>query len=431
MMLPPLFLVAKEIAQRAKCIATPIGDDGKGDTFYCYDGGVFKPCGFPVAFDKAFELLGDGISLKDIDAALKLLPVAAAVRSEEVNKNARELINVRNGMLNWRTGELLSHDPQYLSINQIPVAWDPNAKSEMLDEFLNAVLPPDALKTVEEFIGYLLIPDTSLAKCLVLVGDVENGKHTFLMLVEALLGKGNIGFFPLHALVEERLAVGELFGMLANVYDGGEPRDLKDTGLFKRIVTGDLIKVERRYRAPIAFRPYARLVFATDQRPRGAYRSPAFLDHQILVVFKNRLLNYAKVLADPPVVLPALLVRAVNGLRRLMERGRFELPKSSYEALGEDSREYNSGHDFVSEFCEYDSDGEISKSELYRRYQTWCKVECRRALSAREFNRTVQQAMGAKEVRRDNVRFWAGVRWKKNGEPPRAGIDGEVSVAAS
>jgi putative DNA primase/helicase len=437
-MRPSPLSIARALAQNTQYLATPISDDGRGVNLYRYADGVFSSDGLSYARCVAFDLFGASVSLSRIEAALKLLPEIAAVHSDEVNKDARELVNVQNGMLRWSTGELLQHDPKYRSINQIPVPWDPNAKSEKLDEFLNAVIPPDALQTIEEFVGYSLIPDTSLAKCLVLVGDGGNGKSAFLTLVEALLGRENVSNLPIYALVEERSSAALLFGKLANIYDILESRGLKHAGRFERIVAGDPIRAEKKYHAPFAFRPYAKHIFTANEKPREAGLSRAFLDRLILVEFKNRIrgtsaevLDYGRVLAETPGVLPALLVRAVNGLRRLKARGAFELPKSSLDALDDYQRECDSGIDFVREHCERAEAGRIAKASLYEIYKRWCEAEGRKTQSAREFNRAVQQAMGTKEVRRDGIRVWEGIRWKNNGEPPRAGIDGGVSVAAS
>jgi putative DNA primase/helicase len=437
-MRPTPFSIARALAQNTQYVATPIGDDGRGVTLYRYVDGVFSSDGLSYARSEAFDLFGASVSLNRIDAALKLLPEIAAVPSEEVNKDACELINVGNGMLRWSTGELFSHDPKYRSINRIPVLWDPNAKSEKLDEFLNAVIPPDALQTIEEFIGYSLIPDVSLAKCLVLVGDGGNGKSTFLTLVEALLGRENVSNLPIYAIIDERFSSSLLFGKLANIYDSLESRGLKNAGRFERIVAGDPIRAERKYFSPFTFRPYAKHIFTTNEMPREVRLSRVFLDRLILVEFENRfrgtaaeVLDYGRVLAETPGVLPALLVRAVRGLQRLKARGAFEIPKSSLDALDNYQRECDSGIDFVREYCERAEAGRIAKASLYETYKRWCEAEGRKTQSAREFNRVVQQALGVKEVRRDGIRVWAGVRWKGDGEPPRAGIDGGVSVAAS
>jgi P4 family phage/plasmid primase-like protien len=421
--------LADHLMMLDKYLATPTTEDGRGVNLFRYEGGVYRPGGF-YARRVIRNILGDESEEKKIQDVIDSLLESAKCPYEDVNKNACELINVANGMLNWRTGELLPHDPKYLSLSQIPVPWEPEARSAKLDEFLNSVLPPDALQTAEEFIGYLLIPSTEFAKALVLVGEGGNGKSTFLRLVSALLGKKNISNCSLHSLSENRFTAVRLFGKLANFYDEIETRALEETSFFKQIVTGDAIQAEEKFHPQFTFEPYARLVFATNKMPRSTDQAHGFFERLIFLVFahkfrhtKGEIRNYGKVLAGTPGVLPALLVRAVAGLRRLMERGGFDIPESATGALEEYKRECNSGYDFVREFCIPYETGWIAKASLYEYYKRWCEVEGRKALSAREFNRVIQQALGAKEERRNNARGWSGVTWKDNGAPPRIGLD--------
>ncbi len=43
------------------------------------------------------------------------------------DRSGTSLVNVANGMLDPLTGELVPHDPKYLSVVQLPVAWDPDS----------------------------------------------------------------------------------------------------------------------------------------------------------------------------------------------------------------------------------------------------------------------------------------------------------------
>jgi P4 family phage/plasmid primase-like protien len=418
------------LMQKERYLSTPIGQDGKGITLYRYSNGVYQSDGFDFARRQIMRILGMDARKSRIEETVELLNERAKRSYTDVNRHAHELINVQNGMLRWRTGELLPHDPQYLSLIQIPVPWDPNAKSAELDRFLDTVLPKDALSLAEEFIGLLLVPNTSFSKCMVLVGEGGNGKSTFLHLVEVLLGEQNVSHYSLHSIVEDRFTSAGLIGKLANFYDELEQRALENTGVFKQIVAGDPIKAEEKNKAPFSFRPFCRLVFATNQMPRATDRSQAYFDRFLFIEFKNRIrnttgeiLDYGRVLANTPGVLPALLFRAVAGLRRLMERGRFVPPQSSIDAIEEYRRDCNSAYDFISEFCRTDDpNGWIAKNVLYERYRAWCEDEGRKPLSAREFGRTVQQMPNVRGVRHGTGRGWGGISWV-DGQPPVSAND--------
>jgi P4 family phage/plasmid primase-like protien len=424
-------VLAAHIMAVTKFLATPIGDDGKGVRLYFYKDGVFRSGGSDFARREVVKAMGGELRDKHLTEVVDLITELSKKPYDEVDRHARDLINVKNGMLNWRTKELLEHDPKYLSTIQIPVAWDPAATSEKLEAFLKTVLPDDAISLVEEYVGYMMIPDTSMTKCLVLVGEGGNGKSTFLELVEHLIGERNISYYSLHNLTEERFAAAGLIGKLANCYDELEAKALENTGVFKQIVGGNPIKAEEKGKAPFSFRPFCRMVFATNQMPRATDRSQAYFDRFLFIEFARRIRDtggeikrYSETLAAEPGLLSALLVRSINGIDRLMKRGRFTVPASSKDALEEYRRDCNSAYDFIRDCCKEDASGWIPGPLMYDRYKIWSEEGGRKSMSSREFNKTIRGA-NVREVRRGEARGWGGLSWS-NGGPP-TGAQDEVS----
>ncbi len=76
-----------------------------------------------------------------------------------------------------------------------------------------------------------------------------------------------------------------LNGKLANVVDDLSSRHLADTSTFKRIVGGDPITADRKHRDPLTFRPFARLLFSTNEYPQSADASSGFYDHWLVIPF--------------------------------------------------------------------------------------------------------------------------------------------------
>jgi phage/plasmid-associated DNA primase len=258
-----------------KMLSTPIGRDGRGVDLYVYENGVYVQKGNAFIRDKTDKILGSVSRDKNMEEVLKLVTERVKISYDEVNKDAKNLINVKNGLLDWKTGELKPHDPSLRSLIQIQTEYDPKAKSDVLDKFITQVMPPDCIPLIEEFMGYLLIPDTSFAKCLVAVGEGGNGKSTFLHLVEKMIGTMNISHYSLHAISEDKFTASGLVGKLCNFYDELESKVLENTATFKQIVAGDQIKAEEKGKAPFSFKPFARLVFATNQMPaRTIVRRP-------------------------------------------------------------------------------------------------------------------------------------------------------------
>jgi P4 family phage/plasmid primase-like protien len=424
----PAMLAAHMMIEH-KFVATPIGADGRGVTLYVYENGVYRSGGFDFARREIVKALGKTLRDKNLTEIVELVTELSKKPYDEIDRRSKDLINVKNGMLDWRTGELLAHDPKYLSTIQIPAAWDPAAKSEKLDAFLATVLPADTISLVEEYAGYMMIPDTSMTKCLVLVGEGGNGKSTFLGLVDYLIGDRNISHYSLHNLTEERFAAAGIIGKLVNSYDELEAKALENTGLFKQIVGGNPIKAEEKGKAPFSFRPFCRMVFSTNQMPRATDRSQAYFDRFLFIQFNRRIRDtggevkrYEDVLVAEPGLLSALLVKSILGLRRLSERGRFLLPASSKESLEEYQRDCNSAYDFLRDCCRMDDpNGWLAGPLVYERYKLWSEESGRKPMSTREFNRTIRSA-NVREVRRGSARGWGGVSWI-NGQPPQNGED--------
>jgi putative DNA primase/helicase len=66
-------------------------------------------------------------------------------------------LNCLNGMLNLRTLELKSHDPDYFSTVQVPVEWDPDARAPHYERWLMSVCPLQ-VDDLEEVAGTMLDP---------------------------------------------------------------------------------------------------------------------------------------------------------------------------------------------------------------------------------------------------------------------------------
>lgn len=346
-----------------------------------------------------------------------------------MNHSACDLINVRNGMLNWRTGELLKHDPKYLSTIQLSVEYDPKATCPALDKFFSEVFPEDCVALAEEFAGYLMIPDASLQKAFIAVGSGGNGKGTFLKLLTHMLGRENISALDIHTLEEDKFAVATLIGKLANIHHDLSRKQLESTSRFKTLVSGDPISGEKKYKDGFTFTPYARLVFSANEFPRSEDKTNAYFRRLIFVEFQNtfadttkEILKYDQVLANTPGFMSTLLNRAISGLRRVMERGKFTISQTSIKTIEQYKRECNSAYDFVQEFCQIEEWGWISRNEMYTKYTGWCDDNGLKSMSSKNFVNAIRDTSGVKESKREGVRGWAGLSWQPAG-PPQTSSD--------
>lgn len=155
-------------------------------------------------------------------------------------------------------------------------------------------------------------------------------------------------------------------------------------------------------------------------------QSDAWFDRWLILPMENRI-QVEKV--DPhltrkltvPAELEGLLVKSIQGLGQLMERGRFELP-GTVEQAGQDYRErLDTVMGFVAECCSLEPDAWTKRKQLYGDYSEWVKGSGRYALGAPTFYEHLLRGH-PREIcvtARHGVRGFAGIRLNPQLEPGR------------
>jgi P4 family phage/plasmid primase-like protien len=199
------------------------------------------------------------------------------------------MVNLLNGWLDLETGILHPHDPIYHTLVQLPVRYDPDADCPAWHQFLAEVLPPDvdAAGIIWQLLALLMIPYTDAHQAVLLSGPGGNGKGALLAALRAFLGNQNVSSLNLDQITGQRFAAADLFGKLANICDDLSSKHLGDTSVFKRIVGGDPITADRKYRDPIEFKPYARLLFSANEYPQGTDSSSGYYDRWVVLPFTS------------------------------------------------------------------------------------------------------------------------------------------------
>ena len=152
-----------------------------------------------------------GYKLKTSDITeIKNYVIRKTYEKKEVFDSDIDLINVKNGLLNWKTGELLPHTPNYYSINQKPVSYNPNAKPLKFLKFLREVLYLQDIRTAIEIISYTFIRKNLFEYYFILIGPGANGKNVFVGILSHLHGLENVSNVSLKSLATHRFALAQL-----------------------------------------------------------------------------------------------------------------------------------------------------------------------------------------------------------------------------
>lgn len=188
-----------------------------------------------------------------------------------------DMINLSNGLLDVENRELRQHDPNFLSPVQLPIVYDPRAQCPEWETFIGQVFPADAQELPWELVAWLMLPDTTLQKAILLLGEGANGKSTFLAALGTFLGRRNTVALSLHKLESDRFAAVRLAGKLANICPDLPSAHLAGTDVFKRITDGtEPITAERKFHGSYDLHCYARLIFSANHPPRSPDASHAF-----------------------------------------------------------------------------------------------------------------------------------------------------------
>lgn len=117
-----------------------------------------------------------------------------------------DLLNVQNGVVDLRTGELLPHDPAYMFTKQAPVKYDPDAYDEYWERALDSLPDRKTARWLQTILGQAITGHNHTGFGIpFLKGGGENAKSTILDALRTTLGTGSFGYV---ATVPDRLLLG-------------------------------------------------------------------------------------------------------------------------------------------------------------------------------------------------------------------------------
>lgn len=336
----------------------------------------------------------------------------------EFYKYQKKYINVKNGLISIGDWKFRPHSPEIKFLTQVNAEYDPNVFAEEWEKFLDEVCGEQKV-VLQEFCGYCLLPDCRFEKALAIVGPGGSGKSTFLEVIRNVLGEDSTTAFSLQNLENDRFACSEMIGKFANIY-GDLPYDyLEKSDIFKQLVSGDPIQVEKKFKQPFLARLHVKLIFSANQLPATRDTTSAFFRRWIIVTFPNAVANpnpTMKIdLSSDDRVRNYVFKWMLEGLKRLLEQKKF-----SYNYSAEEIAEFyiaaaDSVFAFVQEHIVEDPMGEIEKDELYRQYVEFCKARKYPPVSHVSFANKLRALVKVQDVRKQKAgvrkRYWTGIRY--------------------
>ena len=332
-----------------KDIATSLGNAG-------WEGKLDAPT------TSIFNTLKDLYSVDELPINEKVIPLANG--------------DLHIGKDKWvfRLGEK-KHTPYRLKVNYVPT----EKPMPLFNKWLNDVFTPEDIPTVQEIMGYCLVPTTAAGEAFFIVGDGEAGKSGLGTILMGILGKASVSV-ETQQLVTKQFQTSEVEHKLLAYDDDLGSAALTETGLLKKLITADTpIRAERKYADAHQFNSYCRILASANFMLSSLYDdSNGFFRrlHPILVKPKEpgrKVINkfYELILEQEK---EQIFKWALVGLRRVMENG-WKISWSERSRNYMKANKSNAVHfeDFFNETCEVAINETTTTAELTKLYRKWCK----------------------------------------------------------
>ena len=334
---------------------------------------------------------------RKISNIVELMKLAALV--EDFPPEA-DRIHLANGTL-MLDGTFTEGKPEIVRC-RLPVLYNPDAPPPIRWlAFLDGLLHSEDIPTLQEFIGYCLIPSNKGQRMMVIKGSGGEGKSQIGAVLSALFGSnmkdGSIG-----KISENRFARADLEHILLCVDDDMRMEALRQTNYVKSIVTAQgKMDLERKGKQSYQGWMCARLLAFSNGDLQALFdRSDGFYRRQLMLTTKEK---PADRVDDPDLAekmkmeIESIFLWAFAGLQRLAANNfKFTESQRTRENRESVKRDNNNVFDFLESegYIRLKADATISSKELYEVYQIFCAENGLTALKPRSFSDAVIASQG-------------------------------------
>jgi putative DNA primase/helicase len=406
---------------------------------WVYENGIRKPNGEAVIKELCRNLFEKSYTPQRANKVIAKIEADSFIEADEFfKKEGENLLEIAtpNGILDLKTKELKPFSPNKYFFSKINAVYNPEAKCPKIKQFLREILrDEESVNVAFELIGFLLFRKYFIQVAFMLLGDGENAKGVFGSLVRRFIGETNLCSIALNQLTGDSFSCEGLFGKLGNFSGDISNSDLKDTGMFKQLCSGtDLITAHRKFKRDLIFMNYSKLIFSCNELPKVYDFSYGFWRRWLILEFPYTFLKESEYelrknepnikKANPLIIdeitteeeLSGLLNEALLGLERLLKNKQFSYSKSTSQVKELWIRKSDSFMAFCMDNLEQDYSNTISKKELRRKFNEYCKFHKIKGTSDISIKITLQNQFGATESRKgypEQEFIWEGIKFKE------------------
>ncbi|MHC1602096.1 MAG: DNA primase family protein [Methermicoccaceae archaeon] len=299
------------------------------------------------------------------------------------------LLNVLDGTVDLRTGELHEHNKDELHTKLAPVkyerglkcGYDPTAECPVWLKFLDKIFAGDKelIDFIQRAMGYSLTGDVSEEVIFFCHGSGGNGKSKFIGVLQAILGD-YAGVIDTALLVKQHhtvhpTSVAALMGKRVVATTEVE-RGMLSEAMIKRLTSTDTLTARYMRQDYFTFEPTHKLWYSANHKPMVSGQDEGIWRRMLLIPFFVKIADGEKdkhILDKLLSEKKGILKWMVEGCLKWQSEG-LNPPKSVLEATEEYRDEFDVLGDFVNDWCAV-GDGEMtSANSLYEHYTSWCDL---------------------------------------------------------
>jgi putative DNA primase/helicase len=340
-------------------------------------------------------------------------------------------LNVVNGTVDLRTGQLRPHDPERLHSMIAGARYETDAEAPRWDRFLATILPdPEVRAYVQRAVGYSATGLTTEQVMFLAIGGGSNGKSTMVNALTAALGD-YAGTAAKELIVAQRhdphpTSAADLFRLRFAVAMETESQDRLAEARVKALTGSDRVKARRMHENFWEFEPTHKIWLAANHLPtisgtdHGTWRRLRVIPFDVRIEDADRDPNLPTALAAE---LPGILRWIVDGCIAWQEHNL-----NTPEQVRAATADWQLDSDWLAEFLDDafleigDGVGSITAAELGKEFANWQGI-AGASVNTKQLARELERR-GCRKSRSGSTRKWVGIAKRSV-----SGVDGRWDVA--
>ena len=332
-------------------------------------------------------------------------------------------INLSDWILDTKTMKIREYTAEDYKFQKLPYlskVFDTSKRPEKFIWFLKEILEwfedvDGVVSFLQEYLWWLFVSDTKYERSLMLYWSGANWKWVLLNIINEMLGKTNCSNIGLHEINNDQYLY-NLIGKLVNIDSDMQQNVQLDSWIIKKLISGEVLSAKGLYKQPIEFKSFVRLLLATNELPYLKTIDNSIKRRFVFIHLKQSFYgrenpNLKKELLEER---DSIFVWVVEGLKRLLDRDWFDIPKELEGELLKFIKENDTIELFLDEWIvEKHEKEKIYNKDLYILYRIFCNESWYKPLSKRKFNsRLIDKGF---EKFRDS--YGRGFLWLRQNKP--------------